>query len=674
MSEKTDDDLHNEAMECADEAHTFDFDNRTECIDDLQFAVGGDYQWADWQNLKERRDNGQPCETINQLGPFIHQIENDARQNRPAIKVRGVDDESDPDTAELLEGLTRHIEDASEAVSTAYIPGIKNAATCGIGHWRIDTEYAEDDPFGPQDIFIRSIPNPLAVLWDPRAVKATREDAKYCFVLDDIPEKEYGERWPDKAVSDFGPGVDASFWRDQNAKTIRVAEYWVKEPYEKTFGKTQDGKSVDLTDIPSAAQKYIVTETRKIKAHRIRQYFISGNGILEGPNEWAGNYLPVIAVLGEEIWMGDKRIRKSLIRDAKSVQRLYNSWRNAQTEQIAMQPKSPYMATPKQMAGFEKVWKQANRRNLPYLPYNPDGTAPPPSRVQPPQISSAMSEAVGLALNELRAVTGIYDAALGKKSNETSGVAIQNRQKESDVSNAHFPDNLALSIRHTGRVLIDLIPKIYDTERVVRILGEDGSANWEKINSSVMTPQGPQTVHDLSVGKYDVTVKVGPSYATRRQEAADFLLQFIQSAPDSAQFVMDLIAKNLDQPGADELAKRFKLLLAKQHPEFFTEKDDIQPPPPTQQDQMNALMSQVQMREAEASARKTEAEADDAEMDAALKGVQVMTVAAQGPIEVAVQQAVMQVLSKFGLSGQTPSSPAAGPQQPATAPQSALAA
>lgn len=654
MSKADASELHRDMMERAEDAHTFDFDNRTDALDDLQFAVGGQYQWPDWTNYQERMDDGRPCETLNQLGPFIHQIENDARENRPSIKVRGVDDDSDPETAEVFEGIVRHIEDQSEAVTTAYIPGVKNAATCGIGHWRVKTEYCDDDTFG-QDIFIESIPNALGVLWDPKAKKATREDARFCFVIDDIPEDEFEERWPDAVANDFSPGLDGSFWSDAMAKTIRIAEYWVKEPYQKTIGRTRDGKVIDLTGIPAPSVKFIgVTDTRKVQSHRVVQYIISGKGLLEGPNKWAGKHIPIVALIAEEIWMGEKRVRKSLIRDAKAAQRLYNVWRNTQTEQVALQPKAPFMVEIGQLNHPEvkALFKVANRRNLPFLAYKHVGDVPPPQRTQPPQASSAMSEAVALAMNELRSTTGIYDAALGKKSNETSGIAIQNRQRESDVSNAHFSDNLALSIRHTGRILIDLIPSYYDTERVVRLLNEDGSERWETINTQVMSEKGLTNLHDLSVGKYDVTVKTGPSYQTRRQEAADFLLQFMQSAPDSAPFIMDILAKNLDAPGADELAKRFKMLLMKQHPEFFDQKDQEPAPPPTQADQQNALMGHLQVQEQQAKTQLTQAQAEDAEMDAALKGMQVAQLAAQGPIAAAVNQAVMEVLSKFGIASE----------------------
>lgn len=673
MSKKPDKEkLFSQIMARAEEAHTYDFDNRAEALDDLKFKLGGDYQW-DETLLAERRNDGRPCETINRMPQFIRQVTNDARENRPSIKVRGVDDEADPETAEVLEGTIRHIEDQSEATSTAYIPAIDNAASCGIGHWRIRTEYADDDTFG-QDIFIEGIPNPLAVLWDPVAKKATREDARYCFVMEDISEDEFEERYPDTPMTDFAiDGSQGLFWRDAAAKTVRIAEYWCKEPVDKTLGLTADGKVIDLTGIPAPSVKFIgIQETRKVKSHKIVQYIVSGHGVLEGPNEFPGKYIPVVAVIGEEIHLGDTRKRISVIRHAKPAQRLYNLWRNAQTEQIALQPKSPIMATAKQIEKYKDVWKQANRRNLPYLPYEGDPTANgPPQRLQPPQISSAMSEAVDIAAEEMKATTGIFDAALGDRSNETSGIAIQNRQRESDVSNAHFADNLALSIRHTGRILIDLIPQIYDTEKTVRLLNEDGTEKWERINAQVMGPDGPMYLHDLSVGKYDVTVKTGPSYQTRRQEAADSMMQFIQTVPDSAQFVVDLLAKNMDWPGADEIAKRFRKMLMKSNPDLIEKNDEEEPPQPTQADQMNALMMQMEARTKTAQAQKTEAEAEKAEMETAKTGMEVAQMAAVGPIGMAVQQAVMDVLAKMGVSdasqgqpGQSSAGMVPAPSQP----------
>lgn len=660
---------HADVMQKFDNAISFDRDNRVEGEDDRQFRAGN--QWPD-DLRREREDVGSPCLTINRIPQFVRQVTNDARSNRPSIHVRPVDDESDVKTADVLEGLIRHIEDRSEATSTAYIPGIDNAATCGIGHWRVRTAYQDDDSFD-QEITIEGISDAFAVVWDPLARHPARIDADYCFVIEDMRKADFEAKYPDAATADFSDeGVVNLDWYTND--TVRVAEYWCKEPVKKTLARMEDGKVVDITDLPVQTRKFLpIKETREVDSHKIVQYIVSGNEILEGPNGWAGSWIPIVPVVGEEIDVGGSVIRYGLVRFAKDPQRLYNYWRSAQAEQIALQPKAPFLVTPKQIAKFEDIWRHANSRKLPYLVYNPDSDAPSPQRAVPPQASAGMTQEAMISADEMKATTGVYDAALGNKSNETSGIAIQRRQNESDVSTLHFQDNLSLSIRHTGRIIVDLAPKIYDTERVIRRLNADGSQDYAKINSVVMTQEGPIILHDLSVGKYDVTVTTGPSYATKRMEAVDLMMQFIQSVPNSAQFVMDLLAKNMDMPGdiGNEIAERFRLLLQKTNPEMVKPDPNEPPPQPTQADQMNALMAKLEMRKksaeatkAEADAREAQASAEESEMDAAQKGLQTAMMASGTPLDQAANIAIRNILMEIIASSAPQGAPGAAPEMP----------
>lgn len=666
------DDLHATIVRNIEEDLDADAENRDEALDDLEFKAGN--QW-DPDLEAERVTDGRPCLTINRIPQFIRQVTNEARENRPAIKVRPVDDGSDVETADIYEGLVRHIEDQSEAVAKAYIPAIDNAASCGIGNWRVKTGYCDDTSFD-QDLFLEGIPNAMAVVWDHLAKDPTRCDARRVTVFDDLAEDEFKAKYPNASVVGIDSGqtynCDVTVWRGEGV--VRVAEHWRKEPTKRILAKMIDGKIIDVTDISEAQRKFLpIKEQRSVDTHKVVQYIVSGAEILEGPNEWAGHWLPIVACIGEEQWIGDKRKRISLIRFAKDPQRLYNYWRSAQAEMVALQPKAPFLATAKQIGKYKNLWANANRRNLPYLIYDADPTAPgAPQRAITPQGSSGISEEVQLAADEMKATTGVYDAALGNRSNETSGLAINARKAESDVSTSHFGDNLALSIRHTGRILVDLIPSIYDNEREVRILGEDGSQEHAPINMLVMTENGPEYLHDLSVGKYDVTVTTGPSYATKRMEARDMMMQFIQTVPAAAQFVMDILAKNMDVPGADEIAKRFRLILQKTHPEMVEQKEGEEPPPPSPADQMNALAQKVELRtktadadKAEADARLSQAQAEDAEMDAALKGIEV---ASAGMLfKQAAGKAVENILAEIIAGQQQQQTPQ--PQMQPVAPQ-----
>lgn len=620
------DSLHSQIIKRAERAAEVDWQNRLDAQDDLRFYAneGGVGQW-DPEVLRERVEQGRPVVTVPLLGQFVRQVTNDARKNRPAIKVRPVDDDADPKTAEILEGIIRHIEDQSEAASKAYIPAINNAAICGIGHWRVTADYCDDNSWD-QELYIKGIPNALGVLWDPNAKDPTRSDAEYVFVLEDMTDEAFKAKYPDAALSDFSvsPNGNGSLdWRTQDM--VRVAEYWCKEPDDKILAKTQDGQILDITKVPKEAVKFLPPHvTKKVKSHKVVQYIVSGQEILEGPNEWKGKYLPIIPIIGEETFVGENRIRSGLVRAAKDPARLYNLWRSNQCEIIGLQPKSPFIATFKQIEKYKALWNQANRRNLPYLPYDADPAANgPPKREQPPVQSQAMSEEIAIASGELRATTGIYDSGLGQHTSEAvSGKAIGKLQQQSDQATLHFGDNLQLSIRHCGRVALDLIPYYWDTEKTVRLLNEDGTDKFEKINGLIMTQGGAEPVHDLSVGTYDVTVTVGPSYATKRMESTETLMQLIQTMPDAASFMMDILVKNMDIPGGDELADRFRKAILKAHPEFADKDDQEEMPPPTQADQMNALMAKLEVAAKQAETRKTEAEADKAEMEAAQTAVE----------------------------------------------------
>lgn len=635
-----------------------DWANRLEALDDLRFVANEDGcgQW-DETVYRDRKEQGLSTITVNLMPQFVRQVTNDARNNRPAIKVRPVDDDADPETAEVLEGIVRHIEDQSEAASKAYIPAIDNAAKCGIGHWRVTAKYCDEESFDEkQELYIEGVPNALAVLWDRAAKDPTRMDAEHVSVLDDWTDEAFKAKYPDAALSDIDLGINGNMdWRTNDM--VRVVEYWCKEPSTRILAKMQDGSLIDITKVPQDALQFLPPhKVKKVKSTKIVQYIVSGSEILEGPNEWKGKYLPIIPIIGEETWIGENRVRSSLVRHAKDPARLYNLWRSKQADLIALQPLSPFIATAKQVEPYRALWLAANKRAMPYLPYIADPAAPPPQRSQPPQGSQAMAEEIAIAAGELRSTTGIYDSGLGQHTSEAvSGKAIGKLQQQSDMATLHFGDNLQLSIRHCGRVLVDLIPYYWDTEQKVRLLNEDGTDKFEQINSLIMTQAGAEPVHDLSIGKYDVTVTVGPSYATRRMAAAESILQFIQTAPDSAAFVMDILAKNQDWPGADEIAERFRIMLMKTNPEFFKDDDNAEPPQPTQADQMNAMMAQLQIKETEAKTRKTEAEADKAEMEAVQTAVETEAMSTMHPLqtEAAILDTIMNVIQRSREATQT---------------------
>lgn len=631
------------------EAIEADRENRLEELDDLEKLVGK--QWPD-DIRKEREADGKPCLTMNRLPQFVRQVTGDIRRMNPAINVIPADQEASAEIAEIYEGLIRQIEYASSA-SRIYERAAEQAAASSIGWFRILTDYESDDSF-LQEIKLKGIRNPLSVYCDPTAELPTREDAGYIFITEQMARDEFEAAYPGKKAVDIeadGATDGLEHWQE-NDKVV-VAEYYWKEPVEKKIHLLNNGDVIEDENPP--APLYIV-KSRKVETHKVKWAKLSGEEVLEGPQDVPCRYIPAVAVTGEEWHVGDRVHRSSVIRYAKDAQQMYNYWRSAQTEFAALQPKAPYLVTAKQIAKLETFWNEANTKNRPYLPYNPDEKAPgAPQRATPPISSQAMAEQTMLAGEDMKATTGIYDSALGNASNEKSGVAIRQRQMESDVSTSIYSDNMAEAIGTAGRIIVDMIPKIYDTQRTIRILGQDDAEKMEQINGQLVA-RGPDgepigiPVNDLTVGKYDIRVNVGPNYATRRQETAEGMLEFIRVVPGAAQITGDLIAKSMDWPDADRFADRLKKAL----PPQMRDMEDLSP---EEQQQMQAAMqeqqqaAQMQQAAQQLEMRKAGAEATEAEADAQKAQFEVMNeqlelAAKNGQLNDAISQIVQQEVAR----------------------------
>lgn len=530
-----------------------------------------------WSEADKKARVGRPLITINKEAGIIKQITGDQRQSRPQIKVRPVDSESDPKIADVFNGLIRNIETTSDA-EAAYDCGLECAARCGLGYWQIVNVEPHDDTF-EQELRIKRISNPLSVYVDPSWQESDQSDARWKFIVEEISREEFERKYSKTAPAvdwDGGIGDDQKSWFTDAG--VRIAVYWYKEEFERDLYQLQDGRVMTLTDPlemdaldPQTGQPVQVvmgeeldqpvpfTRHRKIPATKIYWAEMCGSEILDGPNEWSGKYIPIIPCLGEEVWVDGKRELRSAIRHAHDAQRLYNWSRSNSVETQAMAPKQPYLLTPDQIKGHERSWATAYNTPRPYLLYNNDGTGAP-QRLGGSMPDIGATQEASLSSDDIKSTTGLYDASLGARGNETSGRAILARQREGDTATYVFADNRDRAIKHTGRVLIDLIPRIYDTDRVVRILNEDGKPGWARINIQL----GERKVMDLSVGKYDVVVDAGPGYMTRRMEAADGMIQIMQAVPSLAPMLVPKIAKNLDWPGADDLAEELQQMMQSQ--------------------------------------------------------------------------------------------------------------
>jgi hypothetical protein len=558
-------------------------ESREDELDDLRFYAGSpDNSWQWPADVLQTRGsvqgqtiNARPCLTINKLPQHVRQVTNDQRQNRPSGKVIPVDDKADVEVAEIFDGLVRHIEYISDA-DVAYDTACENQVSYGEGYIRLLTEYCDDDTFN-QDIKIGRIRNSFSVYMDPTIQDPCGADAQWCFITEDLTKEEYERQFPDaqpiSSMMQQGVG-DASISQWVSENTVRIAEYFYIEHEKATlnlyYGNVTAMKgSVEDQDMAMRGMKPI--RTRVVDIKRVKWCKINGFEVLES-QDWAGSSIPVVRVVGNEFEVDGRIYVSGIVRNAKDAQRMYNYWTSQEAEMLALAPKAPFIGYGGQFEGYEQQWKTANTTNWPYLEVNPDVTdgqgsvLPLPQRAPPPLPQTGLIQAKMGASDDIKGTTGQYDSSLGQTSNERSGKAILARERQSDVGTYHYVDNLARAVRYITRQIVELIPKIYDTERIARIVGEDGETDLIKVNpnqpmpvNKIMDNQGIvlEKIYNMGVGKYDVCVTTGPSYMTKRQEALEAMAQLLQGNPQLWSVAGDLFIKNMDWPGAQEMSKRF---------------------------------------------------------------------------------------------------------------------
>ena len=592
-------------------------DSREDELDDLRFMAGSPdnaWQWpadvlATRGAVQGQTINARPCLTINKLPQHVRLVTNEQRQNRPAGKVIPADDKADIAVAEVFQGIVRHIEYLSDA-DVAYDTACDNQVTYGEGYIRILTEYCREDSFD-QDLKIERVRNSFSVYMDPMIHDPCGSDAEWCFVTEDIPKEEYERLYPDampiSVMMDQGVGDQSlSMWMSQ--ETVRIAEYFYVEHQKKTLNLYPDNitafnntpQDKQLKALYGKPLRSRVSEHRQIKWVKTNCF-----EVLE-ERDWAGKWIPIVRVVGNEFEVDGQLYISGLVRNAKDAQRMYNYWVSQEAEMLALAPKAPFIAYGGQFEGYEQNWKTANTNNWPYLEVNPDVTdgagnpLPLPERAQPPMAQTGLIQAKMGAGEDIKATTGQYDSSIGATANERTGRAILARQNQGDTSTYHYIDNLARAVRYVTRQLVDLIPKIYDTERVARIVGLDGEVDMVKINPNQPEPvrviKDPITgldiekIYNPSVGVYDVVVTTGPSYATKRQEAMEAMQMILQSNPQLWAVAGDLFIKNMDWPGAQEMAARFAKTL---DPKVLDNTDES-PEAQMMRAQMNDMANQME--------------------------------------------------------------------------------
>lgn len=555
--------------------------------DDLHFLSDEpNAQWIDDKLLKTRKNR--PVYTIDQLGQFIHQVENDVRMNTPTINVIPDGSGADIETAEIFSGIIKGIEYKSNA-DAAYDTACSFAIRSSIGFIRVDSRYCNEEGF-EQELFIDRVINPQAVYIDPDSIQPDGSDAMYGFVLEEISVKKFKELYPDAAVQSFGeenPNKTA-----KNEDKVVVADYYKIIETRETVGRGEDGKVVPYTN---------QERKREIIKRTVKRCKLSGADVLQ-ESAFAGKYIPIIPVYGEENWIEGQRNLYSLIRKSKQSQMMYNLTKSLEIEVLMKQPQAPFMAAAGQVSGFEAEYQDPSKVQV--LHYNQTDVkgnpAPMPQRMQPPMLPNGFAAMARESADDIKATMGLYNASIGLQGNETSGIAIQRRKQEGDIATFHFGDNLVRSITQVGRILVHAIPEIYDTARIVKIIGEEEEPQTVGVNGEREEDQ--ERDFNLSEGKYDVKVITGASFTTQRQEAGEFYNQLIQSMPDLMPVIGDLVFKYQDTAGSQAIAARLKKLV---DPKLLEDKEreelqqgEIDP----EKEQMAQMLEQLQAQMAQMQA------------------------------------------------------------------------
>ena len=578
-------------------ANDADTNNRVEALEDLKFVAGD--QWpVEIQN--NRTLEARPCLTINKIDAYVRQVTNQQRQQRPRIKVHGMNSASDAKVAEVLTGICRHIEVNSDA-DHAYDNAFNYAVRCGFGYWRVKTDYVREDSFD-QEIYIEPIHNPFTVYFDPNSTLPDGSDAEKCLVTQVVSKKIFEKMYPD---ADTGVGFSQRGTGDSNSEwimkeDIRIAEYWYTERKNDKLCLLSDGTSKFRSDLPSdgelLSRGLVIIDERPTLKKQIKMIKCTAIEVLE-EGDWASKYIPIIPVYGEEFVIDNKRKKYGLVRMAKDPQRMYNFWKTSLTESIALAPKAKWLLAEGQDEGHENEWAQANIKAMPVLRYKQkdiEGVmAPTPTRIQPEAPPAGIIQAAEGINSDMQAVLGIFDPNQMATGN-ISGKALNGQQQQIDLTNFHYYDNLTRSIKHTARIILDLVPKIYDQARVMRIIGDDGKPDLVEINKMQQDEQGIQKIlNDVTVGEYDVVMDTGPGYNSKRLEAVNSMMPMLSADPNLMSVAGDLIFRNMDFPGADTIADR----LAAANP--LAQIDDKSEVPPQVQMQLAQSKQQIQQLQQE---------------------------------------------------------------------------
>lgn len=608
-------------------------------VQDQYFLSDEPYAQWDEREAQSRINVGRPVVEIDQLSQFVHQVSNDIRQNTPAIHVLPVGDDTDVETAEMIAGRIKAIEYKSNADS-AYDMAADFAIRSSLGFIRVDHDYISSRGF-EQELLIKRVVNPQAIRLDPCSIEPDGSDAKFGFVFDKISVKEFKKKYPEATPCSFGEEMPNRAPEDKDMLTI--AEYFYIEEEEEEYGLNDDGSS----EIVNKRKRY--KSTRKIVKPKVMRCWLGGQDLLTEPSKFPGKYIPIVPVYGEEAWIDGKRNLYSLIRKSKSSAMMYNALKSSETEVLLKQQQAPVQAAVGQMRGFEDDWKTPDKAMvLYYHQTDVNGqAAPAPQRLNPPVVSSGYAQASLDAEANIRKTLGMYNAGVGKREGQASGVALKQLEMSGDTASLHFADNLNRSVAQVGKIIVCALPEIEDTARVVSVITKEDDIKPIGINGKVV--EGQKRTYDFRRGEYDVRVIAGASFTTQRQEAGAMYSDLIGKMPDLMPVIGDLVFKYQDVPGAQAISTRLKKLV---DPKLLdeSERDEEQPDMALQQLKAEAQQvieaAQQQIQQLTMELEKLKNDNSSKQLDSRIKAEELLIKQEQMQIDVQQAQAELQIKQK----------------------------
>lgn len=551
-----------EAIERFELIQSTDKDNRDNQKADTLFVYSPGSQWPE-DVRAQRRQWKELCLEFNQLRQFVAQVVNDQRQNRPGVRIHPASGDASKEVAEILQGLIRGIENDSNA-EAVYDAAFESAVVGGRGWWRICSEYADGDGFD-QKLVIKPIQDASSVYASNDYQQPDGSDRDWVFIVQPYTRSEFKSKWPD---------AEEMSWDDiprewaNGEDYILVADYYRRVCKKRTLVLMSDGAQGYKDEMPTPPEGITIMREREVDTYSVEWYTIAGGKQILEKYDWPGTMIPVVCVVGSDMILDGKRVFQGLTRHARDAQSMLNFGMTQQAIHLSLTPRAPWVMAEGQNEGYEDMWRDANTKNFSALVYKPttvDGLlVPPPERTAPSMPDAGWERWCQMMIGMIKSTIGMYQNSLGERSDEKSGRAIIAREKQGDTATFNFVDNLARAIALTGKVIVEVIPNFYDTERIVQIVNPDDTKKLVRINQQAPNPDDPMqaiATNDVRKGKYAVVAEAGPSYATKRQETSESLMQLVQAFPPVAQVAGDLIVKSLDVADADIIAERLKATL-----------------------------------------------------------------------------------------------------------------